>query len=73
MRKFQKSESDIRVSFLPNVNGDKKNTFNKVVLAALEVLPPEASLSLILGLLNKEDSSEKLDNRDTLDIPVSDI
>jgi len=55
------------------VNGDKKNTFNKVVLAALEVLPPEASLALILGLLNKEDLSEKLDNGDTLDIPVSDI
>lgn len=55
------------------MNGNKKNTFNKVVLAALEVLPPETSLSLILSLLNKEDLSENLDNGDTLDIPVSDI
>lgn len=64
-----KTESDIRISFLPNVSGNKKNTFNKVVLAALEVLPSDSALKLLLSLLKHPEASEKLDNGDTLDIP----
>ncbi|KAL1514204.1 hypothetical protein ABEB36_003497 [Hypothenemus hampei] len=65
-----KFESDIRVSFLPNVNGDKKNLFNKIVLAALEVLPSDKALSLILSLLQNNKVNEQLLAGDKLDIPT---
>ncbi|XP_066143458.1 UDP-glucose:glycoprotein glucosyltransferase [Euwallacea fornicatus] len=55
-----KSEGDVRVSFLPNVNGDKTNTLNKITLAALEVLPVDKALALVLSLV-KSDSVDKLD------------
>ncbi|XP_066258640.1 UDP-glucose:glycoprotein glucosyltransferase [Euwallacea similis] len=55
-----KSEGDVRVSFLPNVNGDKRNTFNKITLAALEVLPADRALALVLSLV-KSGSVDKLD------------
>ncbi|XP_019756037.2 UDP-glucose:glycoprotein glucosyltransferase [Dendroctonus ponderosae] len=64
-----KSESDIRVSFLPNVNGNKANIFNKVVLAALETLSSGAALSLVLSLLRSEDTPEQLQSGHKLNIP----
>ncbi|KAJ8920947.1 hypothetical protein NQ315_015740 [Exocentrus adspersus] len=64
-----KLESDSRVSFLPNVNGDKKNTLNKVVLAAQQELSPEASLKLVLSLLRDDKAAKQLENGESLDIP----
>ncbi|CAH1183606.1 unnamed protein product [Phaedon cochleariae] len=58
-----KSESHVRVSFLPNVNGDKENELNKIVLAALQELPSEKALSFIISLLqfNLGDRKDKPD------------
>lgn len=53
------------------MNGNKKNTLNKVVLETLEVLPSETALSAVLSLLRNADASEKLNNGDKLDVPVS--
>lgn len=53
------------------MNGNKKNTLNKVVLETLEVLPSETALSSVLSLLRNADASEKLNNGDKLDVPVS--
>ncbi|XP_030765222.1 UDP-glucose:glycoprotein glucosyltransferase-like, partial [Sitophilus oryzae] len=63
-----KLESDIRVSFLPNVNGNKNNLYNKLVLALLEVLPSDGALNTILALLRDPDTNEKLEKGDKLDI-----
>ncbi|XP_018571194.1 UDP-glucose:glycoprotein glucosyltransferase [Anoplophora glabripennis] len=65
-----KSESDVRVSFLPNVNGDKSNLLNKIVLAAQQELPPEKSLNLVLSLLRDDKAAKQLENGEKLDIPV---
>ncbi|CAG9768969.1 unnamed protein product [Ceutorhynchus assimilis] len=64
-----KSESDVRVSFLPNVDEEKKNVFNKLVLASLEVLPADKALALVLSLLRNQESYKKLEAGDKLDIP----
>lgn len=68
---LQKLESDVRVSFLPNVNGDKKGLLNKIVLAAQQELPPEKSLNLVLSLLRGDKAARQLENKEKLDIPVS--
>ncbi|KAF7287176.1 hypothetical protein GWI33_002543 [Rhynchophorus ferrugineus] len=64
-----KLESDVRVSFIPNVNGNKKNLFNKVVLALLESLPAENSLSIVLSLLKDKNAIENLEKGDHMNIP----
>lgn len=51
------------------MNGDKPNIYNKVVLAALETLPSEAALSLVLSLLRSEDAWDRLQSGDKLNIP----
>ncbi|KAG5893498.1 hypothetical protein JTB14_010548 [Gonioctena quinquepunctata] len=65
-----KSASDVRVTFLPNVNGGKENQLNKIVLAALQELSGEKALNLVLSLLRKDSAYESLKNGEKLDIPV---
>ncbi|XP_057663509.1 UDP-glucose:glycoprotein glucosyltransferase [Diorhabda carinulata] len=64
-----KSESHVRVSFLPNVNGEKDNTLNKIVLAALQELPPEKALSFVVSLLKDDNVMVKLELGEKIDIP----
>lgn len=56
---------------MPNVNGDKNNILNKIVLAAQQELPPEKSLNLVLSLLRDDKAAKQLENGEKLDIPVS--
>ncbi|XP_060516530.1 UDP-glucose:glycoprotein glucosyltransferase isoform X2 [Cylas formicarius] len=65
-----KSESDVRVSFIPNVEGGKKNTLNKVILAALQELSSQSALSLALSLLKDDNVSEQLDRGDRGIVPI---
>lgn len=64
-----KSESDIRVTFMPNVEGSGKNSLNKVVIAALETLPSDKSLDFVLNLLKKKDEVERILKDDLSTIP----
>ncbi|CAG9863529.1 unnamed protein product [Phyllotreta striolata] len=65
-----KSESHVRVSFLPNVNGGKANKLNKLVLAALQELPAEKSLTYVISLLKDDAFYKQLESGGKLDIPV---
>ncbi|XP_028131393.1 UDP-glucose:glycoprotein glucosyltransferase [Diabrotica virgifera virgifera] len=65
-----KAETHVRVSFLPNVNGGKDNTLNKIVLAALQELPSEKALPLVISLLKDDAAARKLENGEKLDLPV---
>ncbi|XP_050308475.1 UDP-glucose:glycoprotein glucosyltransferase isoform X2 [Anthonomus grandis grandis] len=64
-----KSELDVRVTFMPNVNGNKTNLLNKLVLAILEVLPSDKSLPLVVSLLKEPEIIEKLEAGNKMDIP----
>lgn len=66
-------DSDVRVTFLPNVNGEKgkDNLLNKVVLAALQQLPPEKATDYVLSLLKDDFAVKTLEKGQNLDIPVS--
>ncbi|XP_074027064.1 UDP-glucose-glycoprotein glucosyltransferase [Leptinotarsa decemlineata] len=64
-----KSASDVRVSFLPNVNGGKENELNKIVLTAVQELPTEKALGLVLSLLRDDSAAETLKKGEKLDIP----
>lgn len=66
-------DNDVRVSFLPNVNGDKgkDNFLNKLVLAALHQLPSERATNYVLSLLKDDSAVNALKAGQTLDIPVS--
>nr|XP_022912908.1 UDP-glucose:glycoprotein glucosyltransferase [Onthophagus taurus] len=47
-----KSNNDIRVSFLPNVDGDNRDNYlNKLVLAALNELPAKEAYNFVVQLL----------------------
>lgn len=68
---FQKSESHVRVSFLPNVNGGKDNKLNKIVLTALQELTADKALSYVISLLRGDAAAQQLERGEDLDIPVS--
>lgn len=60
---FQKSTKGVRVTFLPNVNGDSNvdQSLNKVVVAALHVLPPKEALDYVSKLLDDDGCHERKD------------
>lgn len=60
---MQKNSGDVRISFLPNVNGDQDNLINKLVLAALNEMPTDKAIVYVKGLLQQTD--------DKYDVPVS--
>ncbi|KAK9738964.1 Thioredoxin-like domain [Popillia japonica] len=50
-----KNSGDVRISFLPNVNGDQDNLINKLVLAALNEMPTDKAIVYVKGLLQQTD------------------
>nr|CAH7747311.1 unnamed protein product [Callosobruchus chinensis] len=64
-----KSESDVRVSFIPNVNSGQSE-LNKIVLAALQELPSDKAISFVISLLKDDSAAEKLDNGEKLELPI---
>ncbi|CAH1102652.1 unnamed protein product [Psylliodes chrysocephalus] len=64
-----KSESHVRVSFLPNVNGGKDNKLNKIVLTALQELTADKALSYVISLLRGDAAAQQLERGEDLDIP----
>lgn len=70
---LQKIDNDVRVTFLPNVNGEKgkDNSLNKIVLAALQQLPSEKATDYVLSLLKGDVAYKTLEKGQKLDIPVS--
>ncbi|CAH0557003.1 unnamed protein product [Brassicogethes aeneus] len=64
-----KTESDVRVSFLPNVDGGKKHLLNKVVLAAQQELTPEKATNYVITLLSDDDAVKKLEEGKDLSYP----
>ncbi|KAK5645916.1 hypothetical protein RI129_004380 [Pyrocoelia pectoralis] len=46
-----KTNDDIRVTFLPNINGNQDAHINSVVLAALQELPSDKAIKYVLNLL----------------------
>ncbi|KAK9879740.1 hypothetical protein WA026_006800 [Henosepilachna vigintioctopunctata] len=65
-----KLESDVRVTFIPNVEGNGKNNLNKVVLSVLDNYPSDNALSYILDLLKNKDSLEIIQSGDFSNLPV---
>lgn len=61
----------MRVSFLPNVNGDKDNQLNKIVLAIMQELSSEKAFELVNSLLKDDLAAKKLTKGEKLDLPVS--
>lgn len=70
---FQKVDNDVRVTFLPNANGEKgkNNQLNKITLAALEHLPPEKATEYVLSLLKDDFAAKTLEKGQKLQLPVS--
>lgn len=68
---LQKSESDVRVSFLPNVAGGKYNVLNKAILASMLELPNEKAVNVARSLLRGDSAIKILEKGDKLDLPVS--
>lgn len=66
-------DKNVRVSFLPNVNGEKgkNNQLNKVVLAALQELPSEKATEYVFSLLKDDSAAKQLDKKEKLELPVS--
>ncbi|KAF5304487.1 hypothetical protein FQA39_LY09683 [Lamprigera yunnana] len=62
--KHLKDNHDVRVSFLPNINGNKDAYINSIILAVLDRLPSEKATSYVLNLLKSESIDVK-----NLDIP----
>lgn len=64
-----KSNNDVRVAFLPNVDGDNDNLLNKLVLASLQELQSDKAISYLTSLLKDEKSisSGKIDILPELD------
>ncbi|KAF5269322.1 hypothetical protein FQR65_LT02624 [Abscondita terminalis] len=60
-----KNNHDVRVSFLPNVNGNRDAYINSVVLAAQQELPAEKAANYVLKLLNVDDF-----HMDKLEVPT---
>jgi uncharacterized protein YpmS len=60
---IQKANIGVRVTFLPNVNGEAgiDLALNKVVVAALNVLPAKESLDYVSKLLKDEGCHERKD------------
>lgn len=62
----------MRVSFLPNVNGENNNNkLNKIVLAAQQEMPPEKATNYVLSLLKNEENLKLIDEGKDIEIPVS--
>lgn len=55
-----KSSGDVRVTFLPNVDGESENVLNKIVLAALDALPADQALTYVTALLEDNEVEDKL-------------
>lgn len=53
---MQKASGDVRVSFLPNVDGDKDTLLNMIVLAALQELSSEKAVAYVLSLLKDKEA-----------------
>lgn len=70
---FKKIDTDVRVTFLPNVNGEKgkDNYLNKVVLAALQELPSEKATEYVHSLLKDDAAAKSLQTDKKINIPVS--
>uniref|UniRef100_A0A1Y1LFV4 UDP-glucose:glycoprotein glucosyltransferase n=1 Tax=Photinus pyralis TaxID=7054 RepID=A0A1Y1LFV4_PHOPY len=49
-----KTNDDTRVSFMPNINGNKDAYVNSVVLAALQQLPSEKAYKFVLNFLRSD-------------------
>lgn len=66
-------DNDVRVTFLPNVNGEKgkNNQLNKIILAALENLPAEKATDYVLSLLKDDFAFTTLTKGQKLNLPVS--
>ncbi|KAL3281194.1 hypothetical protein HHI36_004410 [Cryptolaemus montrouzieri] len=64
-----KSDADVRVTFMPNVEGNGNNQLNKVVLAVLENLPSDKTIKFVLDLLKNEDELKKVRKGDTSSLP----
>ncbi|XP_044750165.1 UDP-glucose:glycoprotein glucosyltransferase [Coccinella septempunctata] len=65
-----KTESDIRVTFMPNVEGSNKNSLNKVIISALETLPADKALVFALNLLKNQDECNKIQKGDLSTLPA---
>lgn len=70
---FQKVDNDVRVTFLPNANGEKgkDNYLNKIILAALQHLPAEKATDFVLSLLKDDVAFKTLEKGEKLTLPVS--
>lgn len=66
-----KYSGDVRISFLPNVNGSKDNYLNKVVLTALHELPSDKAFNFVMSILDADSGAKSLDQGKSLNIPVS--
>lgn len=53
------------------MNGGKKNLLNKIVLTAVEELPLDKALNLVLSLLRGDSATKQLEKGEKLDLPVS--
>lgn len=69
---LQKSSGDSRVTFIPNVDGDstKNQLLNKLVLAVLQVYPPEKATQFVISLLENDSAVKGMENGKAIDIPV---
>ncbi|XP_018331345.1 UDP-glucose:glycoprotein glucosyltransferase isoform X2 [Agrilus planipennis] len=65
-----KINTESRVTFLPNVDGNKNNYLNKLVLAALEVLPPENATNFVTDLLKGDKINKYLENGKDIEVPA---
>lgn len=66
---FKKSSGDSRVTFLPNVEGNKNQLLNKLVLAALQVYHPEKAAQYVMSLLENDSAVQGMENGKAIEIP----
>ncbi|KAI4464405.1 udp-glucose glycoprotein:glucosyltransferase [Holotrichia oblita] len=52
-----KNSGDVRISFLPNVNGDQDNLINMLVLAALNEMSTDKAITYVKTLLKQTDDN----------------
>ncbi|KAK4879085.1 hypothetical protein RN001_007231 [Aquatica leii] len=58
---YLKNNHDVRVSFLPNINGNEDAYINSVVLAAQQELPSEKAAHYVLNLFKDDIEIDKVD------------